>query len=973
MRRTIQVLFFLTALILGSSSGWSQKKVKEGTKPQPTSSQQRELGYKMREELDISSIFYNIPVRSIGPTVMSGRVVDVDVNPLNPAHFYVAYASGGLWVTHNNGTSFDPLFQNEIVMTIGDIAVDWEHGEIIWLGSGENNSSRSSYSGYGIFKSTDLGKTWEHCGLSDSHHIGRIILQPANPSVAYVAVLGHLYSDGNERGVYKTTDGGKTWNQSFATRAGVGAIDMVLDPSDESHLIVSTWEKSRAAWNFKESGAGSGVYESIDAGKNWTTITAQDSGFPNGEGVGRIGLAIYAYNGEKTLYAMLDNQFERPETEEEKRASGLKKKDFQRMSASDFELLPDSLLENFLRDNNFPEKHTAKSVKLQVKKGELKPSSLSDYLYDANDDLFSRPVIGAEVYKYDFTAKKWTRTHSEFLDDIIYSYGYYFSMIRVHPTNSKKMYIAGVPLLTSDDGGATWRQINPDNVHVDHHALWINPSLNGHLINGSDGGVQISYDDGKTFINCNTPSVGQFYSVQVDNADPYNVYGGLQDNGVWVGPSNNTPGRDWYQSGKYPFEFLMGGDGMQVEVDTRNNSTIYTGFQFGYYSRLSRTDGQEADIHPDHELGETPLRWNWETPILLSKHQQDIFYICSNKVHRSLNKGEQLETLSGDLTKGAVQGDVPYGTLTSISESPLRFGWLVVGSDDGLVHVSIDNGYTWQNISSGLPENFWVSKVVFSAHKKERIYVSLNGYRFDHFDALIYRSDDLGKTWTFISGGIPDEPVNVVIEDFASPNLLYCGTDHGLYASRDMGKTWGTLANELPRVAVHDLVIQERERDLVIGTHGRSIWIADIENTGSVDTLLLSEAVLFDPGSIRKRNWGNSWSVWAEPSKPDFYFPCFLPDSKTNEKIEVRYADSLLLHDIPLDGFHHGFNNVSYDLTISEVSAKELERLMNADKKSDDKEIKIEKSKDGKYYLPKGRFDITLIAQNRSKNVIVIE
>jgi hypothetical protein len=379
------------------------------------------------------------------------------------------------------------------------------------------------------------------------------------------------------------------------------------------------------------------------------------------------------------------------------------------------------------------------------------------------------------------------------------------------------------------------------------------------------------------------------------------------------------------------------------------------------------------DIHPGHELGETPLRWNWETPILLSKHQQDIFYICSNKVHRSLNKGEDLETLSGDLTKGGIKGDVPYGTLTSISESPLRFGWLVVGSDDGLVHVSTDNGYTWQNISNGLLPNFWVSKVVFSAHKKERIYVSLNGYRFDHFEALIYKSEDLGKTWNLISKGLPVEPVNVVIEDPNSPNVLYCGTDHGLYASNNSGVSWGVISHELPRVSVHDLVIQERERELVIGTHGRSIWIADIRNIASMDSLSGTDCILFDMKPVRKRNWGGSWNKWLEPLKSNFSFSCFIPQGSKEGSIEIKYEDSLLVKSISLSQLHVGFNFVDYDFSISEEVATELARVMNEKRKSDEDLVEIKKSQDGKFYLPKGRYDVSLRVGQTSKNVLIIE
>jgi len=946
---------FIVFSIVFPTHALSQKKE---ASVQATSSQIRQEGYKKRVQMESNGYISEGPVRCIGPTVMSGRVVDIEVDPKNPSHFYVAYASGGLWVTHNNGTTFDALFQNEMVMTIGDIAVDWNNGEIIWIGSGENNSSRSSYSGFGVYRSVDLGKSWKNLGLTESHHIGRIILHPENPAIAWVAVLGHLYSESPERGVYKTVDAGKTWNQYLDLGANTGAIDLAIDPNESSQLYCSTWGRTRMAWNFVESGSKSAIHQSMDGGVTWKNISTSETGFPNGEGVGRIGISTTRGNDGFHLYALLDNQFERPKSDEEKKDQGLKKSDFSQMTIEKFGTLNDSLLNKFLLDNNFPKEHTSATVKKQVKEGKLKPSALSDYLYDANSDLFDRPVIGAEVYKYNFESKTWLRTHADFLDDVFYSYGYYFSQIRVHPLIPQKLYIMGVPLLTSDDGGATWRGINPDNVHVDHHALWINPKIPGHIINGSDGGVQISYDDGKTFINCNTPAVGQFYSVQVDNEEPYNVYGGLQDNGVWVGPSDNKPGRDWYQSGKYPFEFLMGGDGMQVQVDTRNNNTVYTGYQFGNYERLNRKGDYQLTIHPAHTLGETPLRWNWQTPILLSKHQQDIFYICSNKVHRSLDRGENMETLSGDLTKGGRAGDVPYGTLTSISESPLRFGWLVVGSDDGLVHISRDNGYTWENISKGLPENFWVSRVVFSKHKIGRIYVALNGYRSDNFAAHIFRSDDFGKTWSTLSSSLPMEPVNVVIEDPRSENILYSGTDHGLYVSRDMGVSWRLLFEELPSVAIHDLVIQEREMDLVIGTHGRSIWIADIEHLAAMDTIDWEKPYVFSSKPIRKSNWGENWSKWLEPDLPDFYIPTFVPMSRNSFSIEVWYMDSIKLANVPTDNLKWGFRNFTYDLSITKENAELLVAILNKNLAKDEKPIEIKEVSNGKYYLAKGTYKI---------------
>jgi hypothetical protein len=444
--------------------------------------------------------------------------------------------------------------------------------------------------------------------------------------------------------------------------------------------------------------------------------------------------------------------------------------------------------------------------------------------------------------------------------------------------------------------------------------------------------------------------------VEVDDADPYNVYGGLQDNGVWVGPSTNVSDRNWHQSGDYPFDFLMGGDGMQVQVDTRDNKTIFTGYQFGYYSRIDRHQGTEADIHPHHLLGEKPLRWNWQTPILLSKHQQDVFYIGSNRIHRSLDQGEHFETLSPDLTRGAVPGDVPYGTITSISESPLRFGWLCAGTDDGRVHISRDNGYTWTDISSGLPQ-LWVSRVVMSEHKPERIYVTLNGYRKDHFKAYVYMSEDLGTTWKSIGTALPFEPVNVIAEDPVSQNILYVGTDHGLYITTNLGATWQSFGSGLPAVPVHDIAIQKREMDIVLATHGRSLWIADIELVSAIDTMYNSVLEVFSPEPMRRGSWGERWSMWSEFNEPDVDVAYFSSLPK-GSPIEVRITSGdQVIHRFSYTHQEPGFGYIGYDLSISEAGAEKLREIFRANG-SDASEIKA--SENGKIYLPKGRYGITL-------------
>ncbi|MEO0405279.1 MAG: glycosyl hydrolase, partial [Bacteroidota bacterium] len=362
---------------------------------------------------------------------------------------------------------------------------------------------------------------------------------------------------------------------------------------------------------------------------------------------------------------------------------------------------------------------------------------------------------------------------------------------------------------------------------MDHHKIWINPKNSNHLILGNDGGVNISYDGGENYIKCNQPAVGQFYTVAVDDATPYNVYGGLQDNGVWKASSQHVEDPSWQQTGQNGFQMILGGDGMKVQIDSRDNETVYTGYQFGHYYRFA--PGKDGlYIHPKHELGEEHLRWNWQTPFVISRHQEDVVYMGSNHFHRSLDQGETWQKLGSDLTHGAKTGDVPYGTLTCIEESPNHFGWIAVGSDDGYIHISKDGGQNWTRISDNLPQHLWVSRLEWSVHNDEVIYVTLNGYRYDHFDAYVYKTENGGATWTRIGTDLPKEPVNALVEDTHNPNLLFVGTDHGLYCSMDQGSTFMKMQGGLPEGPVHDLVIQDTAEELVVATHGRSIWIAPI-------------------------------------------------------------------------------------------------------------------------------------------------
>ena len=923
---------------------------------EPSPAKQRIAALEQRNALVQSSLTKGIPIKSVGPSIFSCRVTDMDVNPNDPTEFYVAYASGGLWHTTNNGQSFLPIFDHEASMTIGDIAADWAN-RIIWVGTGEANSSRSSYAGTGVYKSTDNGKNWQSMGMAESHHISRVVLHPTNPLIAWVGVLGHLYTTNPERGVYKTIDGGLTWQKTLFVNDTTGVIDVVLDPQNPDVIYASMWQRTRTAWHFEGAGAGSGIYKSTDSGLTWKLLNTSSSGFPNGSNVGRIGLTAGMRNGKTVVYASVDNQAIKPK-KDKKPAEGLTKDTLRTLTEAQYLAWPKKEKEAYLSSQGFPEKYTVDVVDSLVKNDPtITPRTLVEFVEDANNNLFETDYIGAEVYVSEDAGATWAKTHGDPIEQMHFSYGYYFSNIRCDPKNADLVYLLGFLVIASEDGGKTWVSANQDNVHVDHHALWVDSKKKGHLINGNDGGLNMSYDNGKTWAKLNSPPVGQLYAVHADLADPFNIYMGNQDNGVWVGPSTYEASAEWQQTGKYPYQEIMGGDGMQIAVDTRDNRTVYTGFQFGNYFRIDRLSGRTHAITPSHDLGERPLRFNWQTPIWLSKHNQDILYLGANKVYRTMDKGETWTAISDDLTKGGRKGNVPFGTITTIHESDLRFGLLYAGTDDGNVWVTKDCGTTWQNIGGSLPSGLWVSRVQASAHVKERVYLSLNGYRNDHFTAYSYVSNDYGANWKRIGTDLPEEPVNVIKEDPVKSHIVYVGTDHQLYASLNGGESFAVLSDSFPSVAVHDLDFHVPSHSLIVGTHGRSVFVFDVTSLETTaKTSLDSNFLVVSVGKLKySKAWGKK-IPWQDIKQPQ------LPVSLYRKAGGA--LDYTIIHESGLElgsgklSTNAGFNYLNISPVYREDVRKKLEKALSKSLGKDEKPIILETAEDGKNYLPKGKYYI---------------
>ncbi len=737
------------------------------------------------QELD-PDLLKTFTYREIGPTRQGGRYVDFAVPNGQPFTFYTATASGGLWKTTNSGITYESIFEPPSVFSIGDIAVAPSAPDEVWVGTGEGNNSRSVYWGDGIYKSTDAGKTWTNMGLKETQHIGRIVIHPGNPDIVYVAALGHLYSENEERGLYKTIDGGQTWEKVLEIvdhDKTIGVVDVVMNPKNPDVLYAAAYDKVRRPWTFNLGGPGSGIYKTEDGGQTWTQLAG---GLPGGM-LGRIGLDIYPKN-PRILYAIIENANKEGMSDEER----------------------------------YQELLEGKS---------------------------SRGIIGNEVYRTDDGGFSWRKV-SEEKANLGGSPPYYYGQIRVDPNDPDHVYNLMISVAESKDGGVTWERAF--RFGGDNHALWIDPENSHHMLLGYDHGMGITYDGGATWFHPDYVSLAQFYAIGIDMERPYNVYGGTQDNGSLKGPSTKRNGgpiqfEDWTRVG--------GGDGFYNVVDPTDSRWLYNESQFGNMYRRDQVTGEAVNIKPRGR----DLRFNWSTPIFISPHNPRTLYVGTHKLMKSTNRGDSWEAISEDLTNpdstkltvngSGGDGNIQYSTITTLDESVLEAGVIWVGTDDGNIQLTRDDGKFWTQLNHNIPDNpgYWVSRVIASQHDTGKAYISYTGFRRDDFRPFVYVTDDYGRTWRSIAEDLPNESINVIREHHANPNLLFVGTDLAVYISIDGGEHWTRMKNNMPTQPVHDLVIHPREDDLVVGTHGRGFFIADIFPLKSLSRKVLKKnGVLFD-------------------------------------------------------------------------------------------------------------------------------
>jgi photosystem II stability/assembly factor-like uncharacterized protein len=770
--------------------------------------------------------FKSLEFREIGPAVMGGRIDDFAVVESNPHTVFAGVASGGVWKTTNNGTTWEPVFDQQGVSTIGDIAIAPSDPSIVWVGSGEPNNRQSSSWGDGIYKSTDGGKSWKNMGLAETRHIGRVLVNPRNADIVYVAALGHLWGPNPERGVYKTSDGGKTWSQVLKTSNDTGASDIAMDPESPDTVYAATYQRRRTPFGFNGGGSESAIYKTTDGGATWKRLS---KGLPydNGGETGRIGLDVYRQD-PNIVYALVQHE-----------------------------------------------------------KGGIYRSEDKGETWKKMSDTDPRPS--------------------------------YYSQVRIDPNNDLRVWVLGASMYFSEDGGKTFSTRRVQKIHGDFHALWIDPADSNHIIAGSDGGIHWSYDNGKTWDFLNTIAIGQFYEIGLDNQNPYHICGGLQDNGSWCGPSA-TLSRDGIVNEDWTL--IHGGDGFYAEIDNAEPSIVYTESQDGYLARRDLRTGQQREIKPEAKYGEPHYRFQWNSPVAVSLHDHKTIYYGGNYFFKSTDQGNSWMRLGSDLTSGVdrnkmqIFGKTPdkktlsrhdgveeYPTITTISESPLSAAVLWAGTDDGNVQVTRDGGKTWTNVASripGVPKGSYVSRVVASRASEGCAFVTFDGHRSDDYNIYIFATSDYGETWKPIRNGIPDSAgtVHVLREHARSTNLLFAGTEFGLWISSDRGANWTAFKNNFPTVPVDDIELQSRENDLVLGTHGRSIWIFDdltpIEKMNS--SVAASDFTFFPPRNatvfhVVNRRWSSGQKTFVAKNPPsgailNYYLKAAVPPEPPKTEAE---------------------------------------------------------------------------------------
>ncbi len=737
-------------------------------------------------------------IRSLGPTAYSGRVTAIAVPrsaEARPRTFYIGAAGGGVWKTTNAGITWQSVSGGLGSETIGDLAVAPSDSNLLWAGTGEKNSLRSQYWGDGIYKSTNGGHSWTNMGLRDSRSIGRIVIHPSNPDIVYVAVLGHLWGTNSERGVFKTTDGGHTWNRVLFVDDTTGAVDLVMDPTNPEVLYASTWHRLRWGGSRMEGvGAGSGIWKTTDGGANWTRLTdpARHGGLPE-DRMGRIGLAISAQN-PNLVFALI-----------------------------------------------------------QVDRGVTDPT---------------RGRFGG-VFRSSDGGSTWTQ-----LNDLQATPHYYYDDIVVDPKDSDHVYVTSSQLLVSKDGGRSFAPDSLAHVHGDFHALWIDPLDPLHLIVANDGGAYVSYDRGHAWWHMELP-IGQFYTVIVDSSQaPYQVCGGLQDNGVWCGPSRS---RDTLGISEFDWYPVNGGDGMWVQVAADDPFLIYSGWQFGNISRLDLRTWERDVIQPQalDAGGDSgyPYNWGWTTPILYSQFLPHTLYVGANRLFRMKENGNDFDVIGPDMTRTPREAPTPevghtaYHAIFSIAESPKTPARLWTGTDDGNIWVSSDTGRTWTNVSAnlrGIPNDCFVSTIAASYHDEATAYVALDCHTRDDYAPHVIVTRDFGRTWTDISAGLPrDRGSLTVLEDHVNPRLLFVGTSKGVYATTGGGR-WTRLGTNFPNVMVERMAESFDQHEMVIATHGRGLYVADIGPLEEMtDSLLGEPAHLYAVAPAFQARLRDTWPNWG--------------------------------------------------------------------------------------------------------------